>query len=103
PQREILRLWEGLFSPLGTIHGRRPASLGHLWPLSHRVLPRWISHDHRRFHLAVRHVPVPHEMPFFLLRINNVESVLFIEANCPYRIGPGPDQHWPMSLFPQMG
>jgi hypothetical protein len=52
--------------------------------------------------LAAWHVPVPHEKPFFPLWSNNLKSMLFIEANCPNCIGPGPDQHWAVGQLPQM-
>src|ERR1700730_15549542 len=87
------------FLPSATPASRRSGAQSRFYP----VLPSRISQDYGRFHLAVRHVPVPPEKPFFLLRSNDVKSMFFIEANRPCRIGPGPDQHGVLSQLSQMG
>src|ERR1700679_3587884 len=55
--------------------------------------PVGVCQNDRCFYLSFRDVPVFLEQPILVFARNHPKAVLFIEADRPTSVGPGPNQH----------
>jgi hypothetical protein len=64
--------------------------------------PRPIREYDRGLDLAFRDRPVSLEEQSLLFGIHLAETVMFIKADRPGRISPGPDENWRLRQLPQV-